>query len=155
VRRAWRVGAPADEDRAFVRTLGRKTALASVASQRPAPANMVRAAFDRLVDLVENQSHVTFIAENDGKRAGFLLFLDTVPDDVTATAQGFVAYMAVDPRRRGGGVGAALLTAAENEARRRGLPYMALMVTEENDAARRLYERSGYRTERRLLCKTL
>jgi ribosomal protein S18 acetylase RimI-like enzyme len=29
------------------------------------------------------------------------------------------------------------------------------MVTEENDAARRLYERAGYRTERRLLCKPL
>jgi ribosomal protein S18 acetylase RimI-like enzyme len=32
---------------------------------------------------------------------------------------------------------------------------MALMVTEENAAARRLYERAGYRTERRLLCKAL
>ena len=32
---------------------------------------------------------------------------------------------------------------------------MALMVTEENAAARALYERAGYRTERRLLCKTL
>jgi ribosomal protein S18 acetylase RimI-like enzyme len=32
---------------------------------------------------------------------------------------------------------------------------MALMVSEENEAARRLYERDGYRTERRLLCKLL
>jgi ribosomal protein S18 acetylase RimI-like enzyme len=32
---------------------------------------------------------------------------------------------------------------------------MALMVTEENEAARRLYEHAGYRTERRLLCKPL
>ncbi len=69
--------------------------------------------------------------------------------------QGFVAYMAVDPQQRRFGVGSALLAAAEDEARRRGLPYMALMVTEENEAARRLYRRSGYRTERRLLCKPL
>jgi ribosomal protein S18 acetylase RimI-like enzyme len=32
---------------------------------------------------------------------------------------------------------------------------MALMVTEENEAARRLYKSRGYRTERRLLCKPL
>jgi ribosomal protein S18 acetylase RimI-like enzyme len=29
------------------------------------------------------------------------------------------------------------------------------MVTEENLSARRLYERHGYQTERRLLCKPL
>jgi GNAT superfamily N-acetyltransferase len=52
-------------------------------------------------------------------------------------------------------VGTALLAAAEDEARRRGLPYMALMVTDENAPALGLYARSGYRTERRLLCKPL
>jgi len=35
------------------------------------------------------------------------------------------------------------------------LPYMSLMVTEENEAARALYERAGYVTERRLLSKPL
>jgi ribosomal protein S18 acetylase RimI-like enzyme len=32
---------------------------------------------------------------------------------------------------------------------------MSLMVTDENAAARALYERAGYVTERRLLCKPL
>ena len=81
--------------------------------------------------------------------------LDDLPDEVTLLPQAFVAYMAVEPGVRRDGVGTALLAAAEDEARRRGLPYMALMVTEENAAARRLYERGGYRTERRLLCKPL
>ena len=66
-----------------------------------------------------------------------------LPDEVTALPQGFIAYMAVEPSLRERGVGAALLAAAEDEARRRGLPYMALMVTEENAAARALYERAG------------
>jgi GNAT superfamily N-acetyltransferase len=69
--------------------------------------------------------------------------------------QGFVAYMAVEPAWQGTGVGTALLAAAEDEAKRRGLQFMALMVTEENEPGRRLYERAGYRTERRLLCKPL
>ena len=85
-----------------------------------------------------------------------MLLLDDLPDDVTAMPQGFVAYMAVEPVARGGaGIGTALLTAAEDEARRRGLPYMALMVTDENAPARALYDRAGYVTERRLLCKAL
>ena len=95
------------------------------------------------------------IARCDGRRVGFLLLLDELPDEVTLLPQGFVAYMAVEPDARREGVGAALLAAAEDEARRRKLPYMALMVTEENESARRLYDLAGYRTERRLLCKPL
>ena len=116
---------------------------------------MVRAAFDRLCEIVDGQSHAAFIAQRDGERVGFLLLLDDLPDEVTSLPQGFVAYMAVEPEHLHSGVGTALLAAAENEARRRGIPYMALMVTKENEAARRLYERAGYLTERRLLCKPL
>lgn len=129
--------------------------MSSVASLRPAREQDVSAAFDRLYEIVQNQSHVALVAERDGERLGFILLLDGLPDEVTLLPQGFVAYMAVKPGARGEGVGAALLAAAEDEARRRLLPYMALMVTEENEAARRLYDRAGYRTERRLLCKPL
>ncbi len=145
----------AASDRAFVRELGRRCAMSSVGSLRLASEPTVQAAFDRLCDTVFDQSHVAFIAQREERRVGFLLLLDELPDEVTALPQGFVAYMAVEPECRGAGVGAALLATAEDEARRRGLPYMALMVTEENAAARRLYERGGYRTERRLLCKPL
>jgi ribosomal protein S18 acetylase RimI-like enzyme len=151
-----RSSAPGDaDDRAYIAALGRRCVMSSVASTRPAPEAAVRVAFDRLCEIVESQSHVTLVAQRNGERVGFLFMLDRLPDEVTMLPQGFVAYMAVEPEHRGAGVGAALLTAAENEAKRRGLPYMALMVTEENAAARRLYRRSGYQTERRLLCKPL
>ena len=81
--------------------------------------------------------------------------LDSLPDEVTGGDQAFIAYMAVEREHRGGGVGAALLQEAEDEARAMGAPYISLMVTEENDPARALYERAGYLTERRLLCKML
>ena len=84
------------------------------------------------------------MAQCGGTPAGFVLMLDTMPDEVTRMPQGFVAYMAVEPWARGRGIGSRLLSAAEDEARRRGLPYMGLMVTEDNAAARRLYERAGY-----------
>lgn len=143
------------DDRDFVRDLAERTVMQSVAAFRHTPETLVRIALARLLEIVETQSHVTLIAQAEGTRAGFLLLLDDLPDEVTTTPQGFIAYMAVEQARRGQGIGSALLAAAEDEARRRGLPYMALMVTEDNAAARRLYESSGYITERRLLCKQL
>lgn len=142
-------------DDAFVRDLGRREALSSMSAYRSAPPPMVRASYDRLLEIVASQSHASWIAWEGDRRVGFLLLLDAMPDEVTGMAQGFVAYTAVEPDFRRRGVGAALLAAAEDEAKRRGLPYMALMVTEDNLAARAMYERAGYETERRLLCKRL
>lgn len=155
VRLGERSGAQATADRTFVKTLGRRSVMASVGSLRPASEPMARAAFERLCDVVEAQSHVTLIAQRNGNPVGFLLMLDELPDEVTSMPQGFIAYMAVEPQFQGSGVGAALLAAAEDEARRRGLTYIALMVSEENEVARRLYDRGGFLTERRLLCKAL
>lgn len=143
------------DDRAFVEDLGRRTVMGSAASFRRAPELVVHVALARLIESVEQRSHVSLVAESDGERAGFVLLIDDLPDEITAMPQGFVAYMAVEPAFRRRGIGRALLDAAEDEARRRGLPYMTLMVTEENAAARALYRRAGYFTERRLLCKPL
>jgi ribosomal protein S18 acetylase RimI-like enzyme len=139
----------------FVAALGRRTASSSVSPVRPAPERLAAASFDGLVDTVRAQSHVLLVAELDSVACGFLLLLDQLPDDVTAMPQAFVAYMAVEPSQRRSGAGAALLRSAEREAKQRGLPYIALMVTEENAAARALYAAGGYVTERRLLSKRL
>jgi ribosomal protein S18 acetylase RimI-like enzyme len=155
VRVGERSDAEGAADRAFVKELGRRCVMPSVGSLRPASEAKAREAFNRLCEIVESQSHVTLIARRNGERLGFLLMLDDLPDEVTLLPQAFIAYMAVEPGSRGKGVGTALLAAAEDEERRRRVPYMALMVTEENEAARRLYARGGYRTERRLLCKPL
>jgi ribosomal protein S18 acetylase RimI-like enzyme len=143
------------DDRPFVEDLGKRTMRDSVAKFRYFNDAMLEASYEGLLDFIWRQPYVLFVAEHDGKRAGFVLMLDTMPDEVTRMPQGFIAYMAVEPSVRGGGIGSRLLAAAEDEARRRGLPYMGLMVTEDNAAARALYERAGYLTERRLLCKPL
>jgi ribosomal protein S18 acetylase RimI-like enzyme len=81
--------------------------------------------------------------------------LDQLPDEVTGMPHGFIAYMAVEPDARRQRVASRLLDAAEDAARVRGLPYVALMVTEDNAPAREFYAQAGYVTERRLLCKRL
>lgn len=142
-------------DRAFIERLGKESVGASVPAFRSSSDPMTEVAFERLLHFVYEQQHVALVAEHDGQRAGFVLLLPNLPDETTLDPQAFLAYMAVAPDARRKGVGAALLEAAEASARSHGMPYLALMVTEENAAARNLYERSGYFTERRLLCKIL
>ena len=142
-------------DRDFIETLGKRTVMDSVSAGRHADPEKVLRSYDRLLDIVNSQSHLSLVVEVAGKRVGFLLMLDRLPDEVTGEDQGFIAYMAVDRAHRRSGIATLLLQRAEDEARRRDLPYMCLMVTEENRPARELYERAGYTTERRLLCKTL
>lgn len=143
-------------DRAFVLDLGRRTAPDSMSAARVATVPAIEASFERLVAFAFEGSFVLLVAESefDGP-LGFCLMLDTLPDEVSGMAQGFIAYMAVEPDARRQGVARSLLQAAEAAARERGLPHVALMVTENNVAARELYAQAGYATERRLLCKTL
>ena len=78
-----------------------------------------------------------------------------LPDEVTLATQAFLAYMAVEPARWRRGVGTALLGAAEDAVRARGISHVSLMVTEENASAIALYERAAFATERRLMTKVL
>jgi len=51
----------------------------------------------------------------------------------------------VRPAARGAGIGRALLLAALDVARQRGADYIHLGTTEDDVAARHLYERMGFR----------
>jgi ribosomal protein S18 acetylase RimI-like enzyme len=144
-----------EDDRDFVRDLGRRTATSSVSAVRIARHDDVLYSVDRLADFVFGRRHVALIAESGGERVGFLLLLFDMPDEVTLTEQAFVAYTAVEPHARGAGIGRALLVAAEACARAEGLGYLSLMVTEDNGPARALYDDSGFVTERRMMTKAL
>jgi len=138
-----------------VRDLGVRVAKTSVSPFRQVMDSLVALSYEKLLDFIFAQSHTTLIADGDGRRLGFLLLLDALPDEVSMSPQAFVAYMAVEPDVQRRGIGRALLNAAEGLARERGLPTIAMMVTESNVPALDLYTSCGYRTERRLLCKTL
>jgi ribosomal protein S18 acetylase RimI-like enzyme len=57
----------------------------------------------------------------------------------------YIAGLAVTPEFRDQGLGSRLLGAARREARARGIPELSLLCFEQNESARRLHERSGFR----------
>jgi len=56
----------------------------------------------------------------------------------------YICGMAVFPEYRGRGIGTQLLMLAEKHAHGHGLPKLSLIVFEQNEGAKRLYERRGY-----------
>lgn len=142
-------------DRAFVVDLGRRVSPTSVSSLRVALAPLVEGAYERLVEYVLAREHDILVADVDGAPRGFALLIYDLPDEITLTEQTFIAYMAVEPDWQRRGIATLLMAQIEDRARKRGLTYLSLMVTEENAPARALYERSGFHTERRMMTKGL
>lgn len=62
--------------------------------------------------------------------------------------RGWIYYLAVDPSQRRGGLGRALMVAAEDWLKARGCPEIQLMVREDNEAALRFYAALGLERQR-------
>lgn len=92
--------------------------------------------------LVKNQEAVTWIAEEDGKMAGFAIVAwgRSVHSD-----GGYMQTIEVLPEFRGRGIGEKLIGLSEVSAWSAKADLMSLHVDAENDAAIALYEKCGYR----------
>ena len=98
---------------------------------------------------------VVFVAEgDDGRPLGFI-HVETASDYFTHEAHGHVSDLVVARDGEGRGVGRALMSAAESWARDRGYRLMTLNVFEDNQRARALYDRLGYRLDTMKLVKEL
>lgn len=90
--------------------------------------------------LLRSASARVWVAEHGGEVLGNLVLL--VPQ---RTRHARIYSVVVAPQARGRGLAAALLAAAETEARALGRLRMTLEVRADNEAARALYTRCGYR----------
>jgi GNAT superfamily N-acetyltransferase len=97
----------------------------------------------RLLGRDAERGRFTLVADHGGAVLGFVR-LGPDPDDAAA---GFVFLLYVLPRRWRGGVGTALMAAAEAALRDGGFASAALGVLEANERARRFYERRGWRSD--------
>ena len=89
-----------------------------------------------------------------GERLGFV-HLHAAQDFHTGERHGHVSDIVVAPEAEGRGVGAALMTAAEDWARGLDFRLLSLHVFADNARARALYERLGYRLDIVKMIKTL
>lgn len=88
-----------------------------------------------------------FVAEDDeGRLLGFT-HLITGSDYYSDSATGHIADLVVDAAAAGQGVGSALVGFAEQWARQRGFAMLTLSVIVENERARSLYRRLGFRED--------
>lgn len=84
---------------------------------------------------------LVFVVEAEGEAVGELWLADR--DDVLQRCL-FVYQVHIAEEHRGRGYGKAAMLLAEEEARRRGIPRLALNVFGGNTVARRLYTSLGY-----------
>lgn len=145
-----------NDDSSFIETLGMQTAHATLSQVRAISRDVAEQAYQRLAVFCRQRAGtVTLIAEAEGARAGFLILLTDMPDDITHAPAGFIAYLAVIADQRGSGVGRALVQAAVAEGQRRKLTHISLMVSADNGAARSLYESEHFMHERILMTRPL
>ncbi|HZG94269.1 MAG TPA: ribosomal protein S18-alanine N-acetyltransferase [Mycobacteriales bacterium] len=90
-------------------------------------------------ELAEHDSRHYLVADADGGLAGYAGLL-------AYADEGYVQTIAVAPPYQGCGIGARLLTALMDEARRVGVPSVGLEVRSDNERAQRLYRRFGFRS---------
>lgn len=119
-------GTPAGRDRQQIEHVDLRTVAAALTA--PAPDSAI------------------LVAEAPAGVLGFI-HVRTVVDYYTQSPIGHVSDVVLDAQAQGQGVDEALLKAAQDWASARGYRLMQLFVLPENDGARRLYERMGYRTE--------
>lgn len=106
------------------------------------PIRLDAAAFEELAETLDLDLDASAVAvASDGRPVGLAML-------GVRGGEGWVGGMGVVPDRRRAGVGERLLRALLDRARARGLRQVTLEVLEQNDPARRLYERLGFRRTR-------
>lgn len=98
---------------------------------------------NRFESLSKATDHRVLVAEENGAVVGVLHVFERPA--LEKPREAVVQALVVDEESRSGGVGQALMRAAEAWASERGLPSVALYTRIDRDKARAFYERIGYR----------
>lgn len=93
----------------------------------------------------KQQGHSTiFIAILNGEHVGYLM---VIGNTATRAAHRAAVVLGIQKSAQNKGLATALLEKAEDWAKTKGISRLELTVVEENDAARKLYDKAGYKAE--------
>jgi len=95
------------------------------------------------------------VATDEQSRVLGVLLMETRTDYFTQESHAHVSILAVAQGAEGRGIGSALLDHAETWARGRGFRRLTLAVFTNNERAKALYARCGWRPELETYFKTL
>jgi GNAT superfamily N-acetyltransferase len=98
------------------------------------------AARERLAAAIDSDRAEVFVADVDGRVAGFVTVYDDM-DSVRFGRRAWVEDLAVDPDTRSKGLGKALLDEAKDWARGKGASHLELDSSEARPDAHRFYDR--------------
>ena len=99
--------------------------------------------------------NVAYVAKDEGgQRIGFIWLIEST-SGFTAAAFAWIMCIYVEAGFRGKGIGRKLMELGEKWAGERGLIDIILNVSNENEAAKRLYESMAYEIETRRYIKKL
>jgi ribosomal protein S18 acetylase RimI-like enzyme len=102
---------------------------------------------DYVLELMARPGTVMFVAELSGRVVGYLSADVTPTTETTSTytfERFYIHHVAVAPDAQGHGCGTALIDAARQEARRRGIRRLALATWDFNRRAQRFFESQGF-----------
>jgi GNAT superfamily N-acetyltransferase len=111
------------------------------------PGEGVEAGYARfLVSQLHDQESIVLVAERDDRIAGYVYAaIEPLSWKDLRDECGFIHDLLVTGDARRSGVGAALLNAAIEWLRQQNMPRVVLGTAAQNDAARRLFDKRGFR----------
>src|SRR5579885_177693 len=120
----------------------------SLEDDRVEGAGITRRYLLELLDTCQKQSGQLFVAEIDGRIAGFVcVWLEREPESyLTSLAlYAYISDLVVLPAYRRQGLGSALLAQAETFAAQQGVRALRITVLARNEGAKEVYHRAGFR----------
>lgn len=145
----WQIRPAQPEDREFVLKLTPRLTQGFALPPGRTAEEVVQAETRTLAAALDNPSADTalLIAERPDGLPGGMVYLQQPVDYFRQRPHAHVAVLTVSSEWEGQGAGRALLEAAEDWARSRGVEMITLHVFVGNERARAVYERQGYAAE--------
>lgn len=130
----------------------------SLEDDRVEGATIARRYLLELLDTCRKQSGQLFVAQVEGRIAGFVcVWLEGEPESYLTdhAPYGYISDLVVLPPYRRQGLGSALLARAEVFAREQGAPALRINVLARNEGAKVVYHQAGFRDYEIRLLKDL